>query len=184
MKAKIFQHLLNGGGKEAGISGLQSEIDTIQTAMADHRRTLATFPERRAALLLGDNPDDELDQLELAERAAYRRLERGTMQIGALETRIGEMRRAAIKPLIDRHRAALMAAAQKVESSLRLALQANAEAANAYAEAVEEIGENETHMLLPIVEYAGMLDERCLEAWHWRLNDQNERIDRQHGSRQ
>jgi hypothetical protein len=181
MKARVLQHLLNGGGGSAGLSGLQAEINTIQEVMDGHRRELAVMPARRAELLLSDDPDAELDRLELAERAAYRRLERGTMQIDALEERMGEMRRAAIRPLIDRHRAALMAVSEKVEAAVLAAMAANAEAATAFADAVAELGQDDANRLVPVVHFAGFLNNDGVQFWREQLNAQNERIAREHG---
>jgi hypothetical protein len=181
MKAEVLQHLLNGGGRSAGLSGLQAEIDTIHEAMNGHRRELAAMPAHRAELLLTDDPDAELDRLELAERAAYRRLERGTMQIAAIEQRLAEMRFAQIQPRIDFHRDQLRAASAQVELAVRAAMQANAVAFAAFEEAAQELGRDTANMLMPLVHYAGLLDDRCLEIWRQQLSDQNRRIDRLQG---
>ena len=182
MKAKVFTHLLDGGRKVAGADGLQAEIDTIQEAMNVHRRELAETPTRRAELLLGDNPDEELDQLEMVERALYRRLERGTMQITALEARLVEMRFAQIQPRIDFHQDQLRAASEQVEVAVQAAMKANAAAANAFADAVAELGQNDANRLMPLVGFAGVLSDEGLEIWRWKLNEQNERIAHQHST--
>jgi hypothetical protein len=183
MKAGVLQHLLNGGGRSAGLSGLQAEIDTIQEAMNGQRRELAAMPERRAELLLSDDPDAELDRLELAERAAYRKLERGTMQVAALEERMAEMQFAAIRPRIDFHRDALRAASEQVEAAVKSAMAANETAFAAFEAAARELGRENANRLMPLVHFAGMLDERCLEIWRQQLGGQNQRIERQLGAR-
>jgi hypothetical protein len=149
--------------------------------MNGHRRELAAMPVRRAELLLSDDPDAELDLLELAERAAYRRLERVMMQVSALEDRLTEMRNAAIQPRIDYHRDQLRAASEQVELAVQAAMQANETAFAAFETAAQELGRENANRLMPLVHFAGMLDERCLEIWRQQLGDQHQRINRQHG---
>jgi exonuclease VII large subunit len=148
------------------------------------RRELAETPTRRAELLLGDNPDEELDQLEIVERALYRRLERGTMQIAALEARLAEMRFAQIQPRIDFHRDQLRAASEQVEQAVHAAMRANAVAFAAFEAVVQELGRDNANQLMPLVHFAGGLNEPSLEIWRQQLADQHERIARQQGRRQ
>jgi hypothetical protein len=61
MKQKTLEHLLNGGGKQVGLSGLQVEIDALQEAMAGHRRELNAMPAHREQMMLSDDPDAALD---------------------------------------------------------------------------------------------------------------------------
>jgi hypothetical protein len=179
MKARALQHRLNRGS--GGLDDLQAEIDTIKTAVDGHRRELAEMPARRAELLLADDADAALDAMELRERELYRRLERGTMQITALAERMDEMRRAAIGPLIDRHRAALLAVSEKVEATIQAAMAANAEAESVFAAAVAELGPNDANLLMPVVGFHGFLSDQGLQIWRYKLDEQNQRIHRQHG---
>jgi hypothetical protein len=93
------------------------------------------------------------------------------------------MRCAAIRPLIDRHRAALLAASEKVEATIRAAMAANAEAESVFADAVAELGRDDANRLLPVVGFYGFLNDQGLEIWKWKLAEQNERIDRGRRSR-
>jgi hypothetical protein len=179
MKAKTLEHLLNGGGKQAGLSGLQDEIDILQEAMAGHRRELNTMPAHREKLMLGDDPDAALDQMEMRERALYRHLEKGALQIAAIEQRITDLRNAAIQPTIDRHRQALTAASTEVEVTVQAAMKANAAAVAAFEAAARELGRDNANKLLPLVHFGGVLNEECLEIWRWQLDDQKQRIARE-----
>jgi hypothetical protein len=181
MLAKKFASLLNGGAAVAGIDGLIAEIETLSDQMNAYRRELGAMPARRAELILTDDPDAALDALEMRERELYRKLEKGDLQTAGIEARLTEIRRAAIKPLIDRHRSALMAVSGKVEAAVLAAMAANAEAASAFADAVAELGQDDANRLMPIVGFAGFLNDEGLEIWRWKLNEQNERIARQHG---
>jgi hypothetical protein len=181
MKAKALEHLLNGGGKQAGLSGLQDEIDILQDAMAGHRRELNAMPEHREKLMLSDDPDTALDQMEMRERALYRHLEKGALQITAIEQRITNLRDAAIQPTIDRHRQALTAASSEVEVTVQAAMKANAAAVATFEAAAQELGRDNANKLLPLVHFGGILNDECLEIWRWQLNDQNQRITREQG---
>jgi hypothetical protein len=181
MKAKALEHLLNGGGKHVGLSGLQDEIDALQEAMAGHRRELNAMPAHREKLMLGDDPDAALDQMEMRERALYRHLEKGALQIASIEQRITDLRNAAIQPMIDRHRQALTAASTEVEVTVQAAMKANAAAAAAFEAAAQELGRDNANKLLPLVHFGGVLNDECLEIWRWQLNDQHQRIARERG---
>jgi hypothetical protein len=62
-----------------------------------------------------------------------------------------EMRFAQIQPRIDFHRDQLRAASEQVEVAVQAAMTANATAANAFADAVAELGQNDTNRLMPLV---------------------------------
>jgi hypothetical protein len=179
MKAKTLEHLMNGGGKQVGLSGLQDEINALQEAMAGHRRELNAMPAHREKLLLGDDPDAALDQMEMRERALYRHLEKGALQIAAIEQRITDLRNAAIQPTIDRHRQALTAASTEVEATVQAAMKANAAAVATFEAAAQELGRDNANKLLPLVHFGGVLNDECLEIWRWQLDDQNQRIARE-----
>jgi hypothetical protein len=176
--------LADGIDAQAGISGLQGEVDAINQAMAAHRRELAEMPRHRAELLLTDDADEALDRLELAERSVYRKLEKLTMQAAALEERMVEMRFAQIQPRIDFHRDQLRAASEQVEQAVKAAMRANAVAFAAFEAVVEELGRHNANHLMPLVHFAGGLNEPSLEIWRQQLSDQHERIARQQGRSQ
>lgn len=179
MKARTLEHLLNGGGEEAGLSGLQAEIDGLHEVMAGHRSELNAMPAQREKLMLGDDPDPALDQMEMRERALYRHLEKGALQIAAIEQQLTDMRNAAIQPTIDRHRDALRAASTEVEATVQAAMKANAAAVATFEAAAQELGRDNANKLLPIVHFGGFLSDEGLEIWRWKLNEQNERIARE-----
>jgi hypothetical protein len=128
-----------------------------------------------------DDADEALDRLELAERSAYRKLEKLTLQAAALEERMNEMQFAQIQPRIDFHRDQLRAASEQVEAAVGAAMAANEAAFAAFDAAAQELGRDAANRLMPMVHFAGMLNEPCLEIWRWQLNDQNERIAREQG---
>jgi hypothetical protein len=183
MLQRKLSHLLNGGGKAAGIDGLQAEIYALREAMGVHQRELGEMPSQRAALLQTDEPDAALDKLELRERALYRHLEKGAMQIAAIEARLTEMRFAEIQPRIDHHRAALKAASERVEAAISAALEANEAAFAAFEDAVSELGRNDANRLMPVVHFASFLNAQGLQLWREQLHGQHERIDRTQGRR-
>jgi hypothetical protein len=181
MLQRKLTHLLNGGGKVAGVDGLQGELYTLREAMGVHQRELAEMPSQRLALLQTDEPDEALDRLELRERALYRHLEKGALQIAAIETRLAEMRFAQIQPRIDHHRAALKAASERVEEAISAALVANEAAFAAFEDAVNELGRDDANRLMPVVHFASFLNADGLQLWREQLHGQHERIARQHG---
>jgi hypothetical protein len=179
MSQRKLTHLVNGAGKAAGLDDLQAEITILHEAMGAHQRELAAMPARREELLLTDDADEALDELEMRERALYRKLEKGALQVAAIEERLAEMRNAAIRPKIDRHRSALMAASEKVEAAVLAAIAANEAAFTAFEDAASELGRDNANRLMPQVHFASFLNNEGLELWRSQLNDQRQRIDRQ-----
>ena len=184
MLQKKLATLLNGGGAKVGLAGLLAEVHALREVMGGYQRELAEMPGQRAMLLATDEPDEQLDRLELRERALHRLLEKHALQVEALDDRIAEMRFAAIGPRIDFHRAELRAASERVESAINAALAANEAAFVAFEAASRELGANDANRLCPQVHYASFLNADGLKIWHQQLAGQVERIDRQHGLRQ
>ena len=175
MLASKFRSLLNGGAAEAGVSGLLAEIKLLETERAKHVAELDDFPARRADLLLGDNCKNAVEKLEERESDLYRFIERIDLQASALRGRLPQQQGVKYRDLVEHHRSALAAATAAFEEAMIAAVAANEAVAAARQAGVDELGVDTANSFLPIVNFVGLIDLRCLEAWRSRQKDQNER---------
>jgi hypothetical protein len=174
MLASRFRSLLNGGAAEAGFDGLRAEITALDTERAKHVAELDDMPARRADLLLGDDHKNAIDKLEARESDLYRFIERLDLQTAALRDRLPQQKDVEYRDLVKHHRDAFTAATETFEAAMIAAVDANAAVATARQAGVDELGLDAANIFLPVVNFVGLINLQCLEAWRRRQKDQNE----------
>jgi hypothetical protein len=178
MLASKFRSLLNGGAAEAGVDGLRAEITALDTERAKHVAELDDIPARRADLLLGDDHKNAVDKLEARESDLYRFIERIDLQASALRERLPHQQDVGHRALVEHHRAALAACTATFEAAMLAAVDANAARLATRQEAVRELGQDEANHFIPLVEFVGLINHKCLETWRERQKDLNEQASR------
>jgi hypothetical protein len=180
LSSKRLQSLLNGGATVLGAEGLEVEIDALVAEMGGHRRELGEMPSRRAQLILSDDHRAAIDKLEARERDLYRELEKGQLQLSALQSKLAERRYAEIQPRIDHYLSLVAEAQAKADASLIAALEATSAAFAVFESARHELGPNDANRLLPNpIHFAGILNEQCIAAWREHTDRENQRSARQ-----
>jgi hypothetical protein len=175
MLAKKFQHLINGGGKQAGVDGLRAEIKALETERASHAAELNDIPDRRSELLLADDHNEAVNKLEDREKELFRLIDRIDLQASALRERLPQQQGIKYRDLVEHHRSALALATAAFEEAMIAAVAANEAMAAARQAGVDDLGFDSANNFLPLVHFAGLIDNRCLEAWRSRQKDQSER---------
>jgi hypothetical protein len=184
MDAKTFEHLMNGGAAMAGVDGLEGAIRIIEAAQWEIRRELSLMADRRSEALLADFHDAALDKLEKRENSLYREIEKGDLQIAELHLKLAEYRNVGYQSRLEKHRSAVAEAASNLDAAIVAAVQANDEMIAAFEDAKRDLGTDTAHRFLPVgIGFAGLLDERCLNAWRLKLQEQNDRIARASSNR-
>jgi hypothetical protein len=179
MLAKKFRSLINGGAALAGFDGLRSEIKVLETERANSAAELDGIPDRRSELLLADDHNEALNKLEERERELFRLIERIDLQASALRERLPQQQAVGRRTIVEHHRDALAAATAAFETAMIAAVDANNVRLAALQEAIRELGQEEANIFLPVVYFAGLINNECLEGWRRRQKDRNEQALRQ-----
>lgn len=168
--AAKLKSLLNGGGEAVGVAGMRREIAHLEGQAADARAELSAMPMKRQELLLADAERD-LKKLDDRESELYVTLEKISLAMPKLQTRLIEIEAAAKTSAVNRHRANIAAKATLLEQAVRAAIEANESAKLALQMACAELGEGLARLAIVDVSYPGFLHQGAFDVWKKWIDD-------------
>ena len=157
----------NGSAEDP--AALSAVLEELERDLEGAKAEVADLRSRRHDLLLSDASDHALDALERKIERAEVRIEKMELALPRVREQLSvaqaAARRSAEGPLVRE----FVAVAERYAAALRACAAADRELAEIRSEAREEIDPARVPILMPLVNYAGVLEEEHVNLWWDRV---------------